>query len=591
MDTLFDKLLNAVNKLNSASSGTLDEIRQCKKEIGKLRDDMYDQFASGYYIRDNDRIIISAPTIIIGNVDKSGCVINQSEIILRGNNISLQGVGNGGTIETRADKISIMAEDAGPDGKESAVHNSSNISILGRNVGIESNDSSGTFSHKMKAAAAGLSLHSDTSITLESSLRRDDTESELTTTLADLDAEIGRLEGLAGAKKGELQGMLAKLKGMFKLDEPMHESEAMTYISALLIDNMSDAIANEARKFLQGLTLYLDAVTQLAENKRKKTALKAQKDSLPANLAAQPNGCNINVVGERISIACVDGNNHVRTDKESGVVINTPHTTIASIGDDKRNIPESDFKLQTQNIVLDTTNVKDADKDKKTEEAEYEADGKVKILSKDVAIQTINYKQKDNDPYHCEALCPKGSLSIGVAKLQANTTNEKGEAVGEIKLNSKTINVQSADVDDKGKEKAVAKGSAVVVLSENFRVGGTDDKTKAANIQLTAKETVLHGKDKIWIEQGDKLEGVLSIQQDELELSGKEVTLYGKISTHEINVDALTAKKITSDSVDVKKALTAPQGKWGQGVVQEGSAGKPKATSELKDVTLTPSNK
>ena len=70
--TIFDDLLTALKDLQSNVSKDLDEIRQHKADIQKLKVDVFNQVAQGKVIRDDQRLILSAPEIIIGNVDASG---------------------------------------------------------------------------------------------------------------------------------------------------------------------------------------------------------------------------------------------------------------------------------------------------------------------------------------------------------------------------------------------------------------------------------------------------------------------------------------------------------------------------------------
>ena len=78
----------------------LDEIRRYKSEVQQMKIDLIDHLEKGRYIRDDQRVIISAPEIIIGNVDKSGMLCgSSSKIILRGTDISLDGVGAGASGE------------------------------------------------------------------------------------------------------------------------------------------------------------------------------------------------------------------------------------------------------------------------------------------------------------------------------------------------------------------------------------------------------------------------------------------------------------------------------------------------------------
>lgn len=120
----------------------LDEIRRYKSEVQQMKIDLIDHLEKGRYVRDNQRVIISAPEIIIGNVDKSGTLCgSNSRIILRGTDISLDGVGAGasgvGSIVSRAASIRQIAVDPGMDGQENVAKE---FQRLSRKPGMSSSE-------------------------------------------------------------------------------------------------------------------------------------------------------------------------------------------------------------------------------------------------------------------------------------------------------------------------------------------------------------------------------------------------------------------------------------------------------------------
>ena len=132
-ETIFSNWLSALQDLQSSVSKDLSEIRKQKAEIQQLKVDILNEVARGKYIRDNERIVISAPEIVIGNVDASGMLFGDSgSIVIRGQKLGLEGVGENGSVETRASLISQTAVDPGPDGIEEVVHPQSAVITQGR---------------------------------------------------------------------------------------------------------------------------------------------------------------------------------------------------------------------------------------------------------------------------------------------------------------------------------------------------------------------------------------------------------------------------------------------------------------------------
>ena len=102
-DTIFTDWLSALQNLQSSVSKDLAEIRKQKAEIQQLKVDIINEVARGKFIRDNERIVLSAPEIVIGNVDASGMLYGEGgSIIIRGQNLGLEGVGEYGNVKTRA---------------------------------------------------------------------------------------------------------------------------------------------------------------------------------------------------------------------------------------------------------------------------------------------------------------------------------------------------------------------------------------------------------------------------------------------------------------------------------------------------------
>lgn len=62
----------ALSTFMDSAEKELQDIRQSKAELQRMKREMVDMFSRGQYIRDDARLVISAPEIIIGNVDKDG---------------------------------------------------------------------------------------------------------------------------------------------------------------------------------------------------------------------------------------------------------------------------------------------------------------------------------------------------------------------------------------------------------------------------------------------------------------------------------------------------------------------------------------
>ena len=108
-------------------------VEKQKSEVQQIKADLIQRFEKGHYYRDDDTVIISAPNIVIGNVDKNGDLLSGGigNVTIKGSNVALEGVGDGGSVVTRASSIRQTAVDPGVDGVENVVRSTSEIVHVG----------------------------------------------------------------------------------------------------------------------------------------------------------------------------------------------------------------------------------------------------------------------------------------------------------------------------------------------------------------------------------------------------------------------------------------------------------------------------
>ena len=173
----FEQWQSELEELQKSVKKDLQEIQRCKMEVQSMKNNLTDtlgelkELSRGKFIRDDNRIILSAPEIIIGNVDNDGVLYNMpSRIVVRGNEVSLEATGLGGmlggSVVTRASHIRNIAEDPGKDGNEHAVLPMSEVVSQGRSVSLISEDASGVFTRPACASITGVELSSETGIAM-----------------------------------------------------------------------------------------------------------------------------------------------------------------------------------------------------------------------------------------------------------------------------------------------------------------------------------------------------------------------------------------------------------------------------------------
>ena len=169
MSEILDGLKEALNGLADSVKKDLAEIRKQKREVQQLKEAIYETVHSVQYLRDEQCLILSAPKVIIGNVDHNGHLLGEgggSAVVLRGNTIGIEGVGSpemGGSIISRAASIRNIAVDPGIDGVENVVCERSEIINQARGITLQSQNDTGCFVSPVPVGA-GIQLRSDTTV-------------------------------------------------------------------------------------------------------------------------------------------------------------------------------------------------------------------------------------------------------------------------------------------------------------------------------------------------------------------------------------------------------------------------------------------
>ena len=78
MDYSFDNWKKALEDFKSSVDKDLEEIRRHKEEIRQVKAEIMSALGGSFYLRDPKRIVISAPEIVIGDVDRDGVLFLQN---------------------------------------------------------------------------------------------------------------------------------------------------------------------------------------------------------------------------------------------------------------------------------------------------------------------------------------------------------------------------------------------------------------------------------------------------------------------------------------------------------------------------------
>jgi len=499
----------------------LAEVRAQKEALFSLNTDRMSAI-EGRVIHDDRRLILSAPEIVIGNVNMGGMLdpAGGCTIIIRGNQVAVEGVGSTGSVETRAPIITQTAENPGIDGTEHTVESVSKVIIQGREVAVDTSDmpSGGAFlDARTVSGGSGIALYADKRIDMQSV----SSKKSVTNRLED------KIKGLKSAKealKKEAKDDLDKFKEKVKeLSEINDERDKLRLIDEdeltskyhdiddlnRIIDELSPQLADEV--YRQSAN-----TSKLAELNRQEKFFTKMKDEVGKisddDFKKKPVKSAISIQTEKLSMASIDGDGNLRTDEASGVNIRSNRMSVEGVFDDKGSLDKNNrFTVNMKTVELSTagrSGVEQEEKDGTLKTAKLPAEGDVIITSKNITMQTINAEVADKK-YKDTGLVDGGSITIrskSIGLSNVNTTDveadDKGKVTkatykpeGEILLFSKNVQISSMESKlngDKVEETALAKDSIFSVRAEKMSLSAADHEGKASGqATINAKQVTV----------------------------------------------------------------------------------------------------
>ena len=528
----------------------LDEIRRYKSEVQQMKIDLIDHLEKGRYVRDDQRVIISAPEIIIGNVDKSGTLCgSNSRIILRGTDISLDGVGAGasgvGSIVSRAASIRQIAVDPGIDGQENVAKGISEIVSQARNVIIRSekqaNDVFPTYG--LSGTDGGITLSTDGQISLNATLpcetlkeRLEQEETALTTQTNDLKKE-------ASQAKSEVSSLISQIDKLFDQDL-MNLDETMTRTNYMDIEELHEEIRNISGTIYTSMTRYFNVLSRLAEANRQLKCLKEQEEEVnkrQSSFKDKTTETFISLQAERVNLASIDGDGNLRENDDAGISLAGKKISLTSYGNDSALIPEGGIFMGSREVEINTANPKISGED-----MDLPAEGSVRVVSKDITLESVDYEYKSKKTQE-KSLTKDGTFTVRAEKINLNATDTEGKATGSIAANAKAVEVKAMDVDkEKRTDKSLAPGSTLLLLAEKVYAGSKDKNAKSQAVQIASDKVGVFGDTTVELQQA---KAILQLSGGDASLAGGKTTFYGDTTAH----GKVTFKSdVTAGTVDMK---------------------------------------
>ena len=584
MDSKYKSWEDQLKALKNAFEKELAEVRAAKAAVFEEKSDKLQKVA-GKFIQDDKRIILSAPEIIIGNVNMGG-VLNPDgncNLIIRGNNVFLEGVGDSGQLAMRAPTISQIAEDPGIDGEEHVVCATSKIINQATEITIESNavPNGGAFLAPDTTQAGSVSIRADKDISIDA-VKSKKTLAEKAKKVTDAWADAhGRQDSVdqSNTKFSEFETARKEIDDLLekreKLKKPDPNAIRTDYRD---IDELNIRIDELSLDLATKLYEYSKRVARLAEAERQAKYFKKLQEDLAGisddDFKKNKTETSVSINSEQINLSTADGDGNMRTNAEAGVNVNANSVRFEGAYTQQGELEETNkLSVNMRNISLTSESRKNPTyEDNKLVKAEYPSVGSVVIRSKDILLESTDHELADKK-YKEKGLTADGSINLRSKTINLSTVNssdvevdESGKTTkatytpeGDIRLLSKKVTVESVSTKlDGGKteETELTKDGLFSVRAENFAVSSTDKEGKAAGTaSINAKDIALRSLD-VDPKTGEAKQVAAG---GKVEVVGEEAVTYSSSKTIVFSEKSASLLSMDTVSVDGSKLAEVKQ--------------------------------
>lgn len=598
MSLVFDEWKKAFDDLNGSVEKSLAEIRKCKAAIQSVRPAYVNMHTKGRCISDEDRIVLSAPEIIIGNVDKEGNLWagQGSTVIIRATDISLEGTSGtgicGGSITSRASSIRNIAVDPGIDGQENALGRVSEIINQGKCITLCANkDKSSIIS--APSTDDGVNIHSDSTVSIDAAASCDVRKKHIEESLTAYNKSKSEQKKRAGDLKKNMESVLGILQKLLK--EDMDQSTDVTDIRSSIGDLNDRRIEFERSTALLTSILrdYTAQLSSLAETCRVINSLEEEKKIIPQKeqFTKASSKARVLLNGEKITVTTTDGDGNLRTSPDAGFDVTANNIRLNATNPDNTLLEKGKIAFNAKDIDISTANTKIKDQEER-KEADILAEGNLHIHSKTVSIEATDQQYKDKK-FTEKALTKGGRLDIRVESTSISATDTDGKATGSVMINAKETELKATNVkkDDRSDDK-IAEGGSLLLTAEKVYAGSRDKTNKTKQLQIVADKTAIFGDTTTEIQQG---EGKAIVQMDggNLAMSGGKTELYGATTVYgaaDFKAD-IKAPKAAIENLEAKKSFKSPNISDGIGVPGAPSSSKLSAKLKMEEKKSKPAEK
>ncbi len=545
---MYQKWLKKMNDFKASIDKELDEIRRCKAEMQQMKKEISNQFDVGYYKRDDKRIVISAPEIIIGNVLKDGSLISNepSKVIIRSNNICQEGVGSEygiGSITNKATQIKNICMDVGMDGLEAVVGNDSQFTVQAQSIALQSESTDGTFVDTPYAKKGEISLKADEHVTVAALSPLGYRKAQIVDLIELQEKNKKEYEKVAKSKLLQIENCTNTLNQLYSngmqifnaqvngKKEDFKAAPNLIDIEQLrkLIKTKHSALNNLFKEFQENTSKAAEASRQAKSLKTVKAEIEKTQENVKNH---ESTNASIDILAENTTIQSIDANCEMCKSDGAGLDITAKNVNVSAINAGKGLLNDSKFSVNTHHIKLSTANRKfngDA--------LELPAEGDVKITSRDIVLESVDkeYNEQKATPGATDdqltvekQLAKGGSIKLRAKNVNVRSHTTEGEPEGEFNVNSKIVKMGAVSQSKNTDDLVVAKGSLIDLCYEGTRIASTE-------------WLALHSRKSALLTSKENLELHQDIDKAVIQLSNGKATVKGK-DTDIMGTTTLTGK-------------------------------------------------
>lgn len=568
----YNDWLHTLQEYKESIHKDLQEMLRCKDEMQKMKKEFIEQYCNGLYLRDDRRIIISAPEIIIGNVYPDGTLMDSpdecSKVTVRTGMLHNESKRE---IVNKSPSIEHYCVRPGLDGNESRVAGISSFSVHSESITLLSEKSEGTLAENVLAMnnRGSIKILADEKITMAA-------QPPMTHRKDVIDDQIRQRNEAKERLERTVLPSMDKLKANLQTyDAAMDEKKENKHIRDC--DDFQRLCRVKRDALGKDLVIFQDTVSKLAAIEYEIKNLNEQKKRIEQDMNRGYTPSAIEIKSGTTTISAVDADQKMCTYQGSGVSVISKVTDINALDDEGGIMDGSLFNAHVQKIKLNTNSVK---KGANPGALDIPADGNITLFSKTIDMKAIDYERKDeNADVTIKSLAKGSSINMRSENVIMVTNETKGKATGGVRVNSKLITLGTNDFNpDDGTIVGPSNEGRINIIAHTVAGGypASGKDVDKSSLILGAGNVSVNGAKKTEIKQ-DKDKAMLQMENGKSYLKAEQNEIIGKMIAHSRSSfkNLMTAEKGAIMQLEVKRHLQTPNMTEGPEQIDTGDTPNP----------------